>query len=90
MENKLKEIPTYDHFLDTSGSFCPVPVTRTQAKMAQMNSGEVLCVAATDPISKIDLPAWCHSHKQEYLGYRIENNVIYNYLKRTKHAIRDL
>lgn len=44
--------------IDLSGLECPIPVIRTKKKLAEMESGQVLCVICTDPLSKIDLPVF--------------------------------
>ena len=51
--------------LDTSNLLCPMPVIRTQDRIAEMSEGEILEVLATDPGVMNDIPAWCriNGHK---------------------------
>ncbi|GAB6039946.1 sulfurtransferase TusA family protein [Endothiovibrio diazotrophicus] len=45
--------------LDARRILCPLPVIRTQDKVAAMQVGDILEVTATDPGVKIDIPTWC-------------------------------
>ena len=54
--------------LDVRHLLCPLPVVRTQARVAVLPAGTVLEVIATDPGVLQDIPAWCRIHGHEYLG----------------------
>lgn len=56
-----------EHQLDTRGLLCPMPVIRTQQKVALLSPGDVLEVVATDPGVLHDIPAWCRVHGHEVL-----------------------
>lgn len=45
--------------LDARGLFCPLPVIRTQDRVAVMALGDRLEVVATDHGVLHDIPAWC-------------------------------
>lgn len=62
--------PAPDAVLDTVGLFCPVPILRTAQRMKRMNPGEVLEILSDDRVILIDMPAWCRSTGNEYLGSR--------------------
>ena len=47
------------HTLDARKSLCPMPVIKTQNKIAELNNGDVLEVTCTDPGALNDIPAWC-------------------------------
>lgn len=47
------------HKLDARGLNCPLPILRTRKTMAQMQPGEVLEVASTDPGSVKDMESFC-------------------------------
>ena len=59
--------------LDARGLLCPLPVIRTQDKVREMRSGEVLEVLATDPGVLQDIPAWCRVHGHEFLSAQEDN-----------------
>ena len=54
--------------LDCRGTLCPVPVTRTAARVSRMRPGELLEVLGDDPGMQIDIPAWCLSNRHELLS----------------------
>ena len=45
--------------LDATNLLCPMPVIRTQDKVATMAQGEKLEIICTDPGALHDIPAWC-------------------------------
>jgi tRNA 2-thiouridine synthesizing protein A len=57
-----------EHQLDARGLLCPMPVIRTQQKVASLSPGDVLEVIATDPGVLHDIPAWCRVHGHDILG----------------------
>ena len=48
----------YDKQIDTRGLNCPLPILRTKKTLAEMTSGKVLKVLATDPGSVKDFEAF--------------------------------
>ncbi|MBU91190.1 MAG: sulfurtransferase TusA family protein [Acidobacteriota bacterium] len=57
-----------DMQVDALGTFCPEPVIRTQNRMAHAKPGEIAMLLADDVGVEIDIPAWCLSTGNEYLG----------------------
>ena len=47
------------HQLDARRLLCPMPVIRTQDKVATLQPGDRLTVTCTDPGALQDIPAWC-------------------------------
>jgi len=45
--------------LDVSGLSCPLPLLKAKLALAEMQSGEVLQVFATDPLAPLDFQAFC-------------------------------
>lgn len=62
-ENK-QEKPDVD--LDATGLFCPEPVMLLHNKIREMNAGDMLLLAATDPSTTRDVPKFCI-----YLGHEL-------------------
>ena len=61
--------------LDARGLNCPLPLIKARAALADLGSGDVLVVLATDPEAPIDIGAWaareghaCAEHDRG--GYR--------------------
>jgi len=49
-----------NHFsLDARNMLCPMPVIKTQDRIARLSPGDVLEVICTDPGALNDIPAWC-------------------------------
>lgn len=57
-----------DDTLDCYGLLCPMPIVQTAAKVKELKIGQVLEVLSTDEGIKEDMPAWCGSTGNEYLG----------------------
>lgn len=47
------------HTLEARNSLCPMPVIKTQNKIAELQPGDTLEVICTDPGALSDIPAWC-------------------------------
>lgn len=57
-----------DYELDARRLLCPMPVIRTQNRIAELEPGDTLTVRATDRGALHDVPAWCRVHGHEVLG----------------------
>ncbi len=62
--------------LDTRGLLCPLPVIRTQDRVADLQAGDVLEVISSDPGSLIDIPAWCRLNGHAVLELRDEGHQV--------------
>ncbi len=65
-----------DFLLDARYLMCPMPVIRTQNRMAELSPGDTLEVQATDPGALHDISAWCRVHGHEVLESRREGHDI--------------
>jgi tRNA 2-thiouridine synthesizing protein A len=55
-----KKHKSMSHYtLDARNSLCPMPVIKTQNKIAELQAGDILEVTCTDPGALNDIPAWC-------------------------------
>jgi tRNA 2-thiouridine synthesizing protein A len=73
-----------DVTLDCVGLYCPMPIIQTKAKMAELEVGEVLEVVADDKGIEADMPAWCRSTGNEFLGLEEENGEYRVYVRKLK------
>jgi tRNA 2-thiouridine synthesizing protein A len=48
-----------NHTLDARNMLCPMPVIKTQNKVAELKAGDTLEITCTDPGALNDIPAWC-------------------------------
>jgi tRNA 2-thiouridine synthesizing protein A len=54
--------------LDARRLLCPMPVIRTQNKIKELKSGDILAVTCTDPGVLQDIPAWCRINGHKILA----------------------
>jgi tRNA 2-thiouridine synthesizing protein A len=69
--------------VDARGLACPMPIIRTARAIAEMESGELLEVLATDPGSTKDFVAWSRTTGHELVEQSVEAGV-YRFLLRRK------
>ncbi|MBM3296319.1 MAG: sulfurtransferase TusA family protein [Candidatus Aminicenantes bacterium] len=73
-----------DKKLDCYGLLCPVPIIRTAKAVKEMKVGEILEVSSTDAGIREDMPAWCRTTGQEFLGLEEEGEVIKAYVRKAR------
>lgn len=59
--------------LDARGLNCPLPILKTKKALAEMSSGQILRVLATDPGSVRDFQAFSKQTGNELLSQEEEN-----------------
>ena len=67
--------------LDTSGACCPMPIVSTRQAIEKVEVGQVLEVIATDPGSRVDIPAWAANTGHALLAAE-ENDAGFRFLVR--------
>jgi tRNA 2-thiouridine synthesizing protein A len=73
----------FDETLDCVGLSCPMPIVKTSQKVKELSSGQVLEIRADDEGIKEDMPAWCNTTGNEFLGIEEEGDIIKVYVKKT-------
>jgi tRNA 2-thiouridine synthesizing protein A len=68
--------------LDARGLNCPLPILKTKKALAEMASGDVLRVMATDPGALRDFQAFAKQTGNELLAHSEEDRVFIFYMKR--------
>jgi tRNA 2-thiouridine synthesizing protein A len=68
--------------LDARGLNCPLPILKTKKALAEMASGEVLRVVATDPGSVRDFQAFAKQTGNELLSQSQDDIVFTFFMKR--------
>ncbi len=53
--------------LDVRGLNCPLPVLKAKKRMRELEAGDQLWVETTDPLSAIDIPAFCENDGHQLL-----------------------
>ena len=62
--------------LDLKQFICPMPVIKTQAKIASLRPTDILTVYCSDPGTLYDIPAWCRIHGHKVIATKEEKDVI--------------
>lgn len=73
---------TFDKEIDTRGLMCPLPILRTKKTLAEMTSGKVLKVLATDPGSVKDFEAFSRQTGNELLSQSQANREFIFFVKK--------
>lgn len=68
--------------IDTRGLNCPLPILKAKKALADMNSGDILKVLATDPGSMRDFQAFARQTGNELLEQAASNDEYVHYLRR--------
>ena len=68
--------------LDTRGMNCPLPILKAKKALAEMSSGDVLKVVATDPGSVRDFQAFARQTGNELLQQTSANEEYVHFLRR--------
>ncbi len=64
------------HTLNARNMLCPMPVIKTQNKVAELNAGDTLEVTCTDPGALNDIPAWCRINGHKVIETRDQNEEV--------------
>lgn len=71
-----------DRFLDTVGTYCPIPVIRTSRAVDEMEPGEILEIVSDDRGALADIPDWCASHGHDFLESREESGEYHLFIRK--------
>lgn len=71
-----------DASLDCTGLYCPMPIIETHEMMRELEIGQVLEIIADDKGIKTDMPAWCESTGNEFLGIEEDNGEYRVYVRK--------
>jgi len=75
-------IMDFDKDLDTRGLNCPLPILRAKKALAEMATGQVLRIVATDPGSVKDFQAFSKQTGNELLSHSEANKEFTFFMKR--------
>jgi tRNA 2-thiouridine synthesizing protein A len=73
-DRAMETFMNYDKEFDASGLACPMPIVKTKKSLADMASGQVLRVVATDPGSVCDMQAFAEQTGHQLLSSATENS----------------
>lgn len=72
----------FDKELDARGLNCPLPILRTKKALAELSSGQVLRILATDPGSVKDFAAFAKQTGNELLASDAHDKEFEFFIKR--------
>ena len=72
----------FDRELDVKGLNCPLPILRTKKALAEMTTGQVLRVLATDPNAAKDFQAFAKQTGNQLLSTAETDQVFEFFFKR--------
>ena len=81
-ETTVTELPLANREVDAVGMNCPLPILRTKKALADMQSGEILKIIATDAGAKHDFPAFAKQTGNQLIATEVVNDTFVFYLKR--------
>jgi tRNA 2-thiouridine synthesizing protein A len=73
-----------DLTLDTSGMCCPMPIVATRQAIDRIEVGQTMEVIATDPGSRVDIPAWAANTGHELLDTEQDDGTFRFRIRRTR------
>ena len=73
-----------DATLDCVGLYCPMPIAHTAKKMKELKAGQVLEILGDDEGIKADMPAWCKTTGNQFVGMEEEKGQYKVYVRKTK------
>jgi TusA-related sulfurtransferase len=79
---KLPAMQQADKELDTRGLLCPLPILKAKKALADMQSGQVLKVVATDPGSMRDFQAFAKQTGNELVKQETQGVEFIHFLRR--------
>ncbi|WP_026381441.1 sulfurtransferase TusA family protein [Afifella pfennigii] len=62
--------------VDVRGLKCPLPVLKTQKRMAPLPQGTLVAVLASDPMARIDIPHFCNEHGHSLIAQSEEEGFV--------------
>jgi TusA-related sulfurtransferase len=75
---------TPDMTIDALGQYCPMPIILASKKIKELKLGQILEVLSDDPGIKKDMPAWCKSTQNEYIGLVEAGGIYRAYIKKSR------
>ena len=72
----------FEELIDLTGLLCPLPVLKARKRLESMQSGHVLKLLASDPLSAIDIPHFCNEQGHTLLSSSRDGQVFTFRIKR--------
>jgi TusA-related sulfurtransferase len=69
---------------DATGTYCPIPITELAKVVKTAKVGQIIELQADDEGAIQDVPAWCETTGNEYLGYIDEDGLLRFFIRKTQ------
>lgn len=73
---------SFDKEVDASGLNCPLPILKAKKALAELSSGQVLKLIATDPGAQRDFEAFCKQTGNELVEHHDDGTARTFFLRR--------
>ncbi|MEO1889948.1 MAG: sulfurtransferase TusA family protein [Cycloclasticus sp.] len=74
----------YDITLDATGLNCPLPLLKLKQLLANVKSGDIIQMKATDPAAHLDIGVFIDKSKHQMLLHERDDDTQYFYIKTVK------
>lgn len=65
-----------DAIFDFRGLRCPLPVLKTDRRLAAMEAGARVEIISDDPLAAVDIPHYCREKGHHMVGHKAEGDVL--------------
>jgi TusA-related sulfurtransferase len=67
---------------DATGTYCPIPITELAKVAKKAEKDQIIELLADDEGAIQDVPAWCQTTGNEFLGYKEEYGILHFYIRK--------
>lgn len=71
-----------DEIVDCIGLQCPMPIIKTAEKIKEIQIGQVLEVIGDDPGMEEDIPNWCRTTGNKFLGMEKQDDELHMFVEK--------
>ena len=65
-----------EHYLDTKGFECPIPVLKAAKYIKKLKEKDFLIIESDDPLSKFDFKNFCEENSYKLIFVKTKNKII--------------
>lgn len=72
----------FDHEVDATGLYCPLPLLRLKKALSEIHSGEIIRILATDPAAHLDIGVFSEQSGHTLEEYYSKEKVQYFFIRK--------
>ncbi|PID66092.1 MAG: hypothetical protein CR975_04675 [Gammaproteobacteria bacterium] len=73
--------PEVDLFIDARGLNCPLPILKARKALMEMNTGQILKITTSDPVSAEDFPVFAEATGNHIISMTDADGILTYYLQ---------